>query len=117
MLHIYGKKGYCVRTGLFLLFGLIRIAQTSQAQEKEMNLWDHDSKPYYFGITLGGSVSRFQTELHSRFLIDDSIYTAEPNNSGGFNLGLLATARLSDRFQFRFNPQLFFTARSISYLR
>ena len=36
---------------------------------------------------------------------------AEPVNSGGFALGLLATARLSDRFQLRFNPQLIFTER------
>ena len=33
-----------------------------------MNLYDHDAKPYYFGITLGGNLARFQTELHSRFL-------------------------------------------------
>ena len=43
------------------------------------------------------------------------MYIAEPVNSGGFALGLLATARLSDRFQLRFNPQLLFTERSIYY--
>jgi hypothetical protein len=40
---------------------------------------------------------------------------AEPTNSGGFSLGLSATARLSDRFQLRFNPQLMFVERSIFY--
>jgi hypothetical protein len=117
MLHLHRKKALRWRTGSFLLFGFIGIAQTSLAQPRDLNQYDHDSKPYYFGITLAGSMARFQTELHSRFLTDDSIYVAEPNNSGGFGLGLLATARLSDRFQLRFNPQLSFTARGIYYKR
>jgi Outer membrane protein beta-barrel domain len=115
MLHLHREKTFTLKAGLFLLFGFLCIAQASLAQKKEMNLYDHDSKPYYFGITLGGSLTRFQTELHSRFLQDDSVYVAEPGNSGGFGLGLLATLRLSDRFQFRFNPQLTFTARNIIY--
>lgn len=100
-----------------MFVGFICFLQSVQAQEKVINLYDHDTKPYYFGITLATSISRFHPELHSRMLLDDSIYVAEPNNSGGFGLGLLATARLSDRFQLRFNPQLAFTARSIFYKR
>jgi len=115
MLHLHRKKAFTLRTGSFILFGLLLIAGTSTAQQKDWNLYDHDSKPYYFGITLASSLTRFQTELHSRFLQDDSIYVAEPGNSGGFGLGLLATVRISDRFQFRFNPQLEFTARNILY--
>lgn len=76
---------------------------------------DHDEKPYFFGITLGGSSARFQTELHPRFLQSDSIMVAEPLNSGGLALGLHATMRLSDRFQLRFNPQLMFLERNIYY--
>ena len=117
MLHLQRKKAFTLKAGSFLLFGIILFSQILSAQERELNLYDHDSKPYYFGITLGGAVARFQTELHSRFLQDDSIYVAEPNNAGGFCLGLLATGRISDRFQARFNPQLFFTARSIYYKR
>lgn len=41
--------------------------------------------------------------------------TAEPLSSPGFALGLLATTRLSHRFEGRFNPQLMFTDRSIAY--
>jgi len=76
---------------------------------------DHDTKPFYFGITLGVDLARFQTELHPRFLQYDSVYVAEPINSGGFTLGLGATARLSNRFQARFNPQLMFIERNIAY--
>jgi Outer membrane protein beta-barrel domain len=101
---------------LCLLLGLLVISQTSRAQQgPEMNLYDHDSKPYYFGITLGVNLAKFQTYLHPRFLEYDSILIAEPINSGGFTLGLSATARLSDRFQLRFNPQLMFIERNIYY--
>lgn len=85
-----------------------------QAQ-RPLNLENHDSKPYYFGITLSTSSGRLNTELHSHFLEQDSIMVAEPLSSPGFALGLLATTRLSNRFEGRFNPQLMFTDRSISY--
>jgi hypothetical protein len=76
---------------------------------------DHDSKPYYFGISLGISKATFHTHLHPSFLEQDSIMVAEPLNNGGFNLGLLATLKLNNRFELRFNPQLMFTERNIQY--
>ncbi|HRG93212.1 MAG TPA: outer membrane beta-barrel protein, partial [Chitinophagaceae bacterium] len=68
-----------------------------------------------FGITIGINLARFQTNLHPRFMQLDSVMVAEPTNAGGLALGLLATARISDRFQFRFNPQLMFLERNIYY--
>jgi hypothetical protein len=103
------------RTGLIIIFTLSLLSLHCYGQKRELNLEDHDSKPYYFGITLAGNLSRFQTELHESFLNQDSILVAEPLNSGGFGLGLLATARLSPRFEARFNPTLVFMDRSISY--
>jgi hypothetical protein len=85
------------------------------AQERELYLTDHDSKPYYFGITLGANVSSFHIEHHPRFLQYDSVYTVNPEYSAGFQLGLLATARLSNRFELRFNPMLLFTDRGLTY--
>jgi hypothetical protein len=124
MLHLHRKKAckrFChpgrVSTKLCVLFGLLLLSQVSPAQmyRQDLNLTDHDSKPYYFGITLAGNLARFQTELHSRFLEYDTILVAEPINSGGFALGLSATARLTDRFQLRINPQLMFVERNIFY--
>ena len=115
MLHLLWKKIRTLKHGYCLFFALTMFGHAVFAQPRELNLYDHDSKPYYFGITLGANMSRFQTELHSKFLQNDSVYIAEPVNSNGFALGLLGTARLSDRFQLRFNPQLLFTERSIFY--
>jgi len=98
---------------------LVIVSLASQAQSPgstiEINLPDHDSKPYYFGISIGANLSRFHTLFHPRFLQYDSVLVAEPTNSGGLSLGLSATARISNRFQARFNPQLFFMERNIYY--
>lgn len=115
MLHLLRKEARTLNYNWIFLFVMTLLAQATFAQPRDLNLYDHDSKPYYFGITLGTNMSRFQTSLHSQFLKNDSVYIAEPLNSGGFALGLLATARISDRFQLRFNPQLLFTERSIFY--
>jgi len=115
MLHLQWKKALISKTGLFFLFGCIALSQPAFAQHKDLNMYDHDSKPYYFGITLGTNLARFHPEMHPRFLQNDSVYVAEPVNSGGITLGLLATGRLSNRFQLRFNPQLMFIERNIYY--
>jgi hypothetical protein len=115
MLHLHRQKTRTVRTISLIIFGVLFFAHTASAQPRELHLEYHDTKPYYFGITLGLNMARFHPQMHSRFLEYDSVMVAEPTNSGGFALGLLATARLSDRFQARFNPQLVFFARSVYY--
>ena len=113
MLFIHRSK---VLLTFFLLYVVSNntFAQTP-GSTLEINLADHDENPYYFGISIGGNLSRFHTQFHPRFLAYDSVLVAEPTNSGGISLGLSATARISDRFQARFNPQLFFMERNIYY--
>jgi hypothetical protein len=102
---------------IFFISILISVACTSQAQfnKVEPNLFDHDSKPYYFGITLGGNMSRFHISPDKSIFTNDSVLVAEPTNAGGLSLGLSATGRISNRFQVRFNPQLFFIERNVYY--
>lgn len=103
---------YCLLTGLFVS---TQIHAQFTTNTLEVNLPEHDSKPYYFGITIGGNSSRFHTHFHPQFISQDSIQVAEPTNTGGASLGLSANLRISDRFIVRFNPQLFFLERSILY--
>ncbi len=114
MLHLLRRKTtlkYCIAALLFL----DSTGSVAQIDKPEMNRVERDYYPYYFGITLGVNLARFQTYLHPNFLQQDSVFVAEPTNSGGFTLGLSATARLSNRFQARFNPQLMFIERGIIY--
>ena len=111
MLHIQRKK---VIKPLTLFALMLMICSSAWSQKEEYQL-DHDSKPYYFGITLGANIARFQIEQHPRFLQYDSVMEILPLNSPGFALGLNGTLKLTNRFEARFNPQLMFTERSITY--
>lgn len=111
-MYIQWKK--VIKPAIVFYYILFLISSPAVAQ-KEIYQSDHDSKPYYFGITLGFNIARFQLNHHSRFLLYDTVQVAEPLNSGGFSLGLNGTARLSKRFEGRFNPMLIFTERNIFY--
>jgi hypothetical protein len=113
MLHIQWTKAKFLKNPFLCL--LFILSCFSSSAQKPLYLEEHDLKQYYFGITLGVNKAGFQTHYHSSFLQQDSIMVGESLNSGGFALGLLATTRLSDRFELRFNPQLVFAERSIIY--
>lgn len=113
MLYLRWKKTIAIRNNFFIF--LMLLLSINVHAQRELYMETHDLKPYYFGITLAGNLSRFQTELHSSYLMQDSIMVAEPTKSGGFALGLLATTRLSNRFETRFNPTLMFTERNLRY--
>lgn len=122
MLHLFRKKASLTGKTTLGVLALVLCGEciftpkaAAQFGKVELNQPDHDTKPYYFGITLGVNLARFQTSYHPRVLQYDSVLVAEPVNSGGFTLGLSATGRLSDRFQVRFNPQLMFIERGIYY--
>jgi len=114
MLYILWKKARKMKAGFVWVMIFFLVSSTAFAQ-KELYQLDHDAKPYYFGITLGFNLAYFHAETHPRFLQYDSVYEAKPLNSGGFQLGLLATTKLSPRFELRFNPQLLFTERNLFY--
>jgi hypothetical protein len=99
-----------IAAGVLLLTGINAFSQ------REINLPDHDAKPYYFGITLAYNTSYLHAFHNPKFLQSDTIMVAEPKNAGGFGLGLLATAHLSDRFELRINPQLIFASKTLRYI-
>lgn len=106
--HMFYLLRYAL-ISLLILFVLPATAQTN------LNMIDHDAKPYYFGITLAANQSFFKLKHSTAFLADDSTMIAEPLKTMGFNLGLLANARLSEHFDLRFNPQLLFASKNLYY--
>ncbi|MBN8836511.1 MAG: PorT family protein [Sphingobacteriia bacterium] len=100
MYHLLRNKG-------LILFFIISVCFINNllAQRVELFRPDHDDKVYYFGATLGYTSSYLHITRSKKFINDDSVLVAEPGSSGGIFIGLAATARLSDRFQVRANPQ------------
>jgi hypothetical protein len=74
--------------------------------QKEIYRENHDNMRYYFGLAFGYVSSSLHTSKSSRFLQNDSILSVEPGASGGISLGLLATFKINNRFEFRMVPQL-----------
>lgn len=97
-------KWLLLRTALLLL-PLLSCVLT-QAQRIGLNRPDHDDWLYYFGMSISYNSSYLHTSKNPHFLQNDSVQAAEPGSKGGIALGLLATLRLSKRFEFRANPQL-----------
>ncbi len=105
---------YLLRRQIIVLCFLFACCFTSFAQ-KEINLPNHEEKPFYFGITLSGNSSYFQLNHSPKFLQDDSVALVSPVNKGGFGLGLLGTLRLVNHLEARINPHLIFAARGVNY--
>lgn len=102
-------KNRIVITVFFLLPAFASFGQREIFREEQ------DQKPYYFGLSLSAIYSRFQFEHHPSFLQQDSIEVAEPLNTPGISLRLVASLNLTPRFELRFNPGLIFTDRPIRY--
>jgi hypothetical protein len=110
MHHIHRKKI------ILLLLISISISCFSQQRVIELNREEREWKPYYFGMTLAYAKTWLHPSKDSMFLGSDSVMVAQPGSSPSFALGLMATAKLSNRFEVRFNPQLILgVSRSFDY--
>jgi hypothetical protein len=89
-----------------IIFSCLLFISLSLKAQEDLNRPDHDDLPYYFGLTFGYDNMSLHTEKDPRFLQYDSVLSVEPGSSGGFSAGLLATLKLTNRFELRIAPQL-----------
>ena len=101
-MHHLQRKQIIITLALFALSGTC----FAQIGRKPLYREERDLKPFYFGLSLGGAQTGLNINKSSYFLQNDSILVAEPGNGPGYSLRLLATAKLSNRFEIRFNPGL-----------
>ena len=97
---------YLLRKQVILSFIVVLLCASHLSAQKEIYRRNHDDLVYYFGLTLGYNYSFLHINKSPYFLQNDTIMSAEPGSSGGIAMGLMATARLSDHWQVRANPQL-----------
>jgi hypothetical protein len=99
-----------------IIFFCFLLTTVSVKAQKDFNRPDHDNLPYYFGLTFGYANMNLHTSKSPVFLQHDSILSVEPGSSGGFSAGLLATLKLTNRFELRATPQLIIGgAKSFTY--
>src|SRR5688572_26961616 len=81
-----------------------------------INLEEHDNKPYHFGINLGFNKSHFLFSHHPQFLERDTIMSVESINSSGINLAWLVNLRMGEHFDLRLHPlDLTFSEKAFLY--
>ena len=110
---------HLLRSKIIIIIGLIvcPIAGFSQLRLRGLNLPDHDSKRYHFGINLGMNKSHFNFTHHPQFLQQDSVMVIESVNSTGINLAWLVNLNLSPHFDFRTYPlNLTFSEKAFEYV-
>lgn len=97
---------HLLRKQVILLLFIIACCSQSLFAQKEIYRRNHDDLVYYFGLTLGYNYSFLHIDKSPKFLSNDTIMSVDPGSSGGIAMGLMATARLTDHWQVRANPQL-----------
>jgi len=102
------RMHHLLRLQIILVIFLLAFSLTSYSQlkYKEQYRLERDNKTFYFGMSLGAATSYLHPSKSPEFLANDSILLAEPGRSTGYSVRLMATTRLTNRFEFRINPGL-----------
>lgn len=89
----------------------------ARAQNRDgINLPDTDDKFYHLGIALIYNNSHFQVTPHPNLLLNDSVLSVNPENTGGFGLAGMHTFNLSKHWEFRIVfPELMFSYKNLTY--
>ncbi len=116
MQYLLRRKIVAATLCLFLLPGFVH----AQLRES-INLPDHDSRLFHFGIQLGANRAHFNFTHHERFLtyngsLNDSVLVVESLNSTGLNLAWLVNMNIGEHFDLRAYPlNLVFTEKAFQY--
>lgn len=102
-----------IRYIILVCLGVL-LLQPAMAQDKILNMAEHDQKPYYFGITFGANFSTYRIRYDQSFVETDTFKRIQPNFGPGFNLGLMGNLRLSSFVDLRFVPSLAFAEKAMS---
>ncbi len=108
------------KNGLYRILSVLTLIllflQTRAQLRDNINLPDHDQKFYHLGIALIYNNSHFQVTPHSNLLLNDSILSVNPENTGGFGLAGMHTFNINPHLEFRIVfPELMFSYKNLTY--
>ena len=111
MRSVYSRKV----VGLLALVMLVLNGLWAQERGGNHNFREFQTKPYYFGLTLGFNTSNFNILHSERFIQNDSFSVAEARPGPGLNVSIVTNLKIGDYFDFRFLPGFSFAERSVSF--
>jgi len=99
---------------IVVIVGLSNLTETN-AQTRIVNMEDHDSKPYYFGLTFGFNQSRHRIKYSEAFANTDTFMSIQPGWGSGFNLGIMGNLRLNSFVDLRLIPSISFAEKRLKF--
>lgn len=114
---VINHMNFSLRQVLFCLtvIALVALSLPAGAQRRPLNMAEHDSKAYYFGITFGANFSTYRLKYTESFTRNDSFRVIQPKFGPGFNLGIMGNLRLNKIIDLRFIPTLSFAEKQLVY--
>ncbi|HCY90598.1 MAG TPA: porin [Chitinophagaceae bacterium] len=113
MQHLLRRK---IIVYTILLVSMAPVTLFAQRYSSDINLPNHDEKPFRFGISLGMNRAFYKFTHHPSFQLQDSVLGIESINSSGIQLAWLVNMRLSEHFDLRTYPlNLVFTEKAFQY--
>lgn len=101
-----------IKTGILGIL-VVLFSLSASAQTQILNMPDHDSEPYYFGLSFALNYSTFRNTPTKSFAEHDTFLRVQSNWRPGFNVGIMGNLRLSSFIDLRFIPALVFAEKAI----
>jgi len=107
------------RNKIILSIAFIALSLTVDAQSYRngSNFNRFNTKPYYFGLSLGLNSSNFKIKQSPEILANPSFLSVDSENAPAFQVALIGNLKLGRYFDFRILPGFSFVSRSIVYQR
>ena len=112
MQHLRGLRAWILP---LILLALPALLQAQSGKRGNYNYREHQSKNYYFGITLGYNTSSYKIFHSSDFILNDSIFSTNVSRNPGLDLKMVSNLKVGEYIDVRFLPGLAFASRSIGY--
>jgi Outer membrane protein beta-barrel domain len=114
--HLLGQNNKGLIRILSVIIILSFSIQTRAQMRDGINLPNTDDKFYHLGIALIYNNSHFQVTPHTNLLLNDSVLSVTPENTGGFGLAGMHTFNINRHLEFRIVfPELMFSYKNLTY--
>jgi hypothetical protein len=106
-----------VRTKLLTFLVLLSLSFAASAQRKALkNNPKYDRKPLHFGFSIGINYYDFRVQNIADLSADlPGYYNVRTSTSPGYSIYIISNLRLSDHWDFRFNPGFASTVRTLDF--
>jgi hypothetical protein len=98
---------------VFVIF--LCCSKISFAQSENMNNYEHETAPYYFGISIGTNFAQYKVSTSSYFVDSGMIKNITPTWKPGFLIGIMGNLRISNFIDIRTIPTFMIQEKGLTF--